>query len=175
MLPSTYEDQNCTIARALEIVGERWTLLVIRDALLGIRRFEDFQARLGISRAVLSDRLSELVEHGILDRVPYQERPVRHEYVITERGEALWPAIAALWQWGSALTPEGSPRRFRHADCSGSIEAEVRCTDCGQILEPEDVLTSQAKGSPVSRADHMAAAVLDGLSRERPLLSPLRG
>jgi DNA-binding HxlR family transcriptional regulator len=175
MLPSTYQDQNCTIARALEIVGERWTLLVIRDALLGIRRFEDFQARLGISRAVLSDRLSELVEHGILDRVPYQERPVRHEYVITGRGEALWPAIAALWQWGSALTPEGSPRRFRHADCSGSIEAEVRCTDCGQILEPEDVLTSQAQGSPVSRADHMAAPVLEGLSRERPLLSPLRG
>jgi DNA-binding HxlR family transcriptional regulator len=175
MLPSTYEDQNCTIARALEIVGERWTLLVIRDALLGIRRFEDFQSRLGVSRAVLSDRLSQLVQDGILQRVRYQDRPARHEYVLTDRGEALWPAITALWQWGAALTPEGTPRRFRHRGCSSSIDAEVRCTDCGQVLTPEDVLTSQADGVPVTRAEHVAEPVLSELSRERPLLAPMRG
>jgi DNA-binding HxlR family transcriptional regulator len=175
MLPSNYQDQNCTIARALEIVGERWTILVVRDALLGIRRFEDFQSRLGISRAVLSDRLSQLVEHGILQRVPYQERPVRHEYVLTERGLALWPVVAALAEWGRELFPEGAPRRFRHRTCSSAVHTEVHCPDCGQDLSPQEVLSSQAKGAPVSRAEHMAQPVLDELARERPLLEPVRG
>jgi DNA-binding HxlR family transcriptional regulator len=175
MLPSTYQDQNCTIARALEVVGERWTLLVIRDAMLGIRRFEDFQSRLGVSRAVLSERLSQLVGAGILERVRYQERPERHEYVLTEHGQALWPALAALWQWGASLEQDGTPRRFRHKSCSGSIDAEVRCTDCGQVLSPDDVLTSPADGAPLTRAEHMAEPVRSELSRERPLLEPMRG
>jgi DNA-binding HxlR family transcriptional regulator len=175
MLPSTYTDQNCLIARSLEVVGERWTILVVRDALLGIRRFEDFQARLGVSRAVLSDRLSQLVEHGVLERVRYQERPERYEYTLTERGLALWPVVAALAEWGRDLFPEGAPRHFRHRTCTSDVHTEVHCPDCGQDLLPADILTSPAHGVPVSRAEHMAQPVRDELSRERPLLQPVRG
>jgi DNA-binding HxlR family transcriptional regulator len=174
MLPSTYNDQNCSIAASLEVVGERWTILVVRDALLGIRRFEDFQARLGVSRAVLSDRLSRLVEHGVLERVRYQERPERYEYTLTERGLALWPVVAALAEWGRDLFPEGAPRRFRHRTCTSAVHTEVHCPDCGQDLSPLDVLTSPAPGATVSRGEHMAQPVRDALSRERPLLEPVR-
>jgi DNA-binding HxlR family transcriptional regulator len=174
MLPSTYNDQNCAVARSLEVVGERWTILVVRDALLGIRRFEDFQARLGVSRAVLSDRLSRLVEHGILERVRYQERPERYEYTLTERGLALWPVVAALAEWGGDLFPEGAPRRFRHRTCTSAVHTEAHCPDCGQDLSPQDVVSSPTPGALVSRAEHIAQPVLDELSRERPLLQPVR-
>jgi DNA-binding HxlR family transcriptional regulator len=175
VLPNTYEEQNCAIARSLEVVGERWTMLVVRDATLGIRRFEDFQARLGISRTVLAARLSQLVEHGVLDRVRYQRRPDRFEYVLTDRGLALWPAIAALAQWGLPLTPGGPPREFRHRSCTASVQAEVRCPDCGESLGPEEVLSAPAPGAAISRAEHMAGPVLSALERERALLEPVRG
>src|SRR3954463_2348161 len=100
MLPRTYDDQNCSVARALEVLGDRWTLLVIRDAFLGVRRFDDFQRRLGIARNVLADRLARLTDEGMLERVAYQERPVRHEYRLTEKGIDLWPVVVSLLQWG---------------------------------------------------------------------------
>src|SRR6266540_4677400 len=85
MLNRTYDGQDCSIARALEIVGERWTLLIVRDALLGLRRFDEFQRNLGVARKVLADRLRWLVDEGILERVPYQERPKRYEYHLTAK------------------------------------------------------------------------------------------
>jgi DNA-binding HxlR family transcriptional regulator len=91
MLPRTYENQVCSVARALEVLGDRWTLLVLRDAFSRVRRFEDFQRSLGVARNVLTDRLGRLVDEGILKRVPYQERPVRFEYRLTEKGRELWP------------------------------------------------------------------------------------
>src|SRR3954463_13252687 len=111
MLGRTYESQICSVARTLELVGERWTLLIIRDAFLGVRRFGDFAARLGIARNVLQDRLGgpvgggvleegRLVEAGVLEKVPYQERPLRHEYRLTDMGRDLWPSIVALLQFG---------------------------------------------------------------------------
>jgi DNA-binding HxlR family transcriptional regulator len=174
VLPNTYEGQNCAIAAALEVVGERWTMLVIRDALLGVRRFEDFQARLGISRAVLAGRLDQLVEHGVLERRLYQHRPGRSEYVLTERGLALWPVVAGLAQWGREFTADVPPRVFRHHACASSIETEVRCPDCGETLAPADVVTSPGPGASVSRAEHIAPPVLNELERERPLLQPVR-
>src|SRR6266516_3725087 len=93
MLKRTYEGQNCSIARALEVVGERWTLLIIRDALLGLRRFDEFQRNLGIARKVLAERLRWLVDEGILERVPYQERPQRYEYHLTRKGRDLHVAL----------------------------------------------------------------------------------
>jgi len=101
MLPRTYEGQECAIARALEVVGERWTLLLLRDALLGVRRFEDFRASLGIAANVLTARLERLVEAGLLRREPYSERPLRFEYVPTDRAEELWPVLRALRAWGA--------------------------------------------------------------------------
>ncbi len=114
MLPRTYSEQTCSIARALEVVGERWTLLILRDAFLGVRRFDDFQARLEISRTVLTRRLGDLVDVGLLRREPYQQRPLRYDYLLTERALELWPALVGLGQWGARhVTPDGVPARVR--------------------------------------------------------------
>src|SRR5258708_33601927 len=96
VLKRDYEGQNCSIARALEVVGERWTLLIVRDAFLGLRRFDEFQERLGIARNVLADRLNRLVAEGILERVPYSERPERFEDQLTRKGRDLVPALVSL-------------------------------------------------------------------------------
>src|SRR5687767_5069851 len=100
MRRTSFADMNCSIAQALEVVGEWWTLLILRDVFLGVRRFDDFQKRLGIARNVLADRLDTLVERGILERRPYQDRPPRDEYVLTEKGRDLLPVIHALREWG---------------------------------------------------------------------------
>jgi DNA-binding HxlR family transcriptional regulator len=109
MLRNDYEGQDCSIARALEVVGERWTLLIIRDAFLGVRRFDQFQESLGIARNVLTDRLNRLVEEGILRRVRYSERPQRHEYRLTHKGADLAIALAGLRQWGDKYLSEKPP------------------------------------------------------------------
>jgi DNA-binding HxlR family transcriptional regulator len=113
MLKRDYEGQNCSIARALEIVGERWTLLIVRDAFLGRRRFDEFQASLGISRNVLTERLTRLVEEGILERVLYQEHPARHQYRLTRKGRDLHLALTGLRQWGDAYLSEKPPTLLR--------------------------------------------------------------
>ena len=113
MLNRDYEGQNCSIARALEVVGERWTLLIVRDAFLGLRRFDQFQASLGIARNVLTDRLNRLVEEGILERVRYSERPERHEYRLTAKGRDLAVTLAGLRQWGDKHLSDKPPRITR--------------------------------------------------------------
>lgn len=113
MLGRDYEGQDCSIARTLELVGERWTLLIIRDAFLGVRRFDQFQESLGIARNVLTDRLARLVEEGILDRVRYSQRPERYEYRLTNKGRDLGIALAGLRQWGDKYVSEQPPRITR--------------------------------------------------------------
>ena len=113
MLNRDYSGQDCSIARALEIVGERWTLLIVRDALLGLRRFDEFQENLGIARNVLTDRLNRLVDEGILERVRYSERPERFEYHLTQKGYDLDVAIAGLRQWGDKYVSPTPPRVLR--------------------------------------------------------------
>src|SRR5580704_8650496 len=110
MLGNDYKDQNCSIARALELVGERWTILVLRDVFLGVRRFEAIQRNLGVARNVLAARLDRLVDEGILEKALYQERPPRHEYRLTDKGLDLWPVIVELLQWGDRhLAPAAGP------------------------------------------------------------------
>ena len=111
VLRHDYPGQTCSIAKALEVVGERWTLLIVRDVMLGNRRFDELQRSLGVARNVLSARLQRLVEEDILERRPYQESPERHEYFLTEKGLDLWPALIALLGWGDRHTeyPEGPP------------------------------------------------------------------
>ena len=136
MLPSAYVDENCSIARTLELVGERWTLLIIRQALLGTRRFDEFQSELGIARNVLSTRLERLVEAGILRRSLYEERPKRYEYRLTKKGTDLWPVLMAMLQWGDRYeAPEGPPVVIEHRDCGGELDDRRRCRRCGQELE----------------------------------------
>src|SRR5262249_49435104 len=113
MLNRDYEGQNCSIARALEIVGERWTLLIVRDAFLGRSRFDEFQQSLGISRNILSERLNRLVDEGILERVLYQKRPARYAYKLTRKGRDLHLALTGLRQWGDAYLSEKPPKLLR--------------------------------------------------------------
>ncbi|HSD80191.1 MAG TPA: helix-turn-helix domain-containing protein [Solirubrobacteraceae bacterium] len=140
MLPRTYDDQNCSIARALEVLGDRWTLLVIRDAFLGLRRFDDFQRDLGVARNVLADRLGRLVDEGILHRHRYQERPERFEYRLTAKGRELWPVTMALLRWGDRYyAGDGPPRLIRHRGCGGAVTERLRCDRCGADLDLGDV------------------------------------
>jgi DNA-binding HxlR family transcriptional regulator len=141
MLPRTYEGQNCSIAKALELLGERWTLLVIREAFLGTRRFEGFAERLDIARNVLTARLTLLVEQGVLERVRYQERPERFEYRLTEKGLDLWPTIVSLLQFGDRYyAPDGPPVVLRHRDCGGEVSDRRVCTECGAELTARDAI-----------------------------------
>ena len=147
MLGRTYDGQVCSVARSLEIVGERWTLLVLRDAFLGVRRFDEFQRSLGIARNVLTARLGRLVEEGVLERVAYQERPQRFEYRLTEKGLGLWPVIVSLLHWGDRYYGEeaGPPRIIEHRGCGGRITERLTCDRCGAELGPRDV---QARPGP---------------------------
>ena len=141
MLHNTYEGQTCSVARALELVGERWTILILRDAFLGVRRFDDFQRSLGIARNVLNTRLQRLVEAGLLERRRYQERPERFEYRLTEKGLDLWPAVVALMQWGDRYltSGDGPPMVLVHRDCGGAVDDRRTCETCGARLGPRDV------------------------------------
>lgn len=143
MLGRTYEDQVCSIARALGLVGERWTLLIVRDALLGLRRFDEFQESLGIARNVLTDRLARLVEHGVFERVRYQDRPARYEYRLTPMGQELFMPLLALMHWGDRhlAGEEGPPRLAEHAGCGGLVAEQLACTGCGQTVSPGQVRT----------------------------------
>jgi DNA-binding HxlR family transcriptional regulator len=140
MLGNTYDGQICSIARSLELIGERWTLLIIRDAFLGVRRFDDFQRSLGVARNVLQGRLERLVEGGILERVRYQERPERFEYRLTEMGIDLWPVVVSLLHWGDKhVAPDGPAMLLEHRDCGGSVNDRRICDACGALLGPRDV------------------------------------
>jgi DNA-binding HxlR family transcriptional regulator len=140
MLPNTYEHQVCSIARSLEVIGERWTLLIVRDALKGARRFEDFRTRLGIAHNVLSDRLVRLTEAGVLERRLYQSRPDRYEYVLTQQGFDLWPVVMSLIMWGDQyFAPDGPPVLTLHRGCGGRLTPQFTCAECGANLGPGDV------------------------------------
>ena len=156
MLRRTYDTQNCSIAAALEVVGERWSLLVVRDAFLGVRRFDDFQRSLGIARNVLQSRLERLVEAGILERGLYNERPPRYEYRLTEKGVDLWPVLVALLKWGDRHAyPDGPPVVLEHRGCGGEPDDRRNCTRCGAALEARDV---SARPGPGARAGRDAVA-----------------
>ena len=153
MLKREYERQNCSVARTLELVGERWTLLIIRDAFLGLRRFDDFQRNLGIARNVLTDRLGRLVEAGIMERRLYQERPERYEYTLTDKGRELRVALAALRQWGDRyLAPAGPPRLVEHSGCGGEAVATLVCSKCGKTLGLDEVSSRPGPGAVVAVA-----------------------
>jgi DNA-binding HxlR family transcriptional regulator len=152
MLPRTYETQNCSIARALEVLGDRWTILVMRDAFMRVRRFDDFQRNLGVARNVLTDRLGRLVEEGILQRVRYQDRPARFEYRLTDKGLELWPVMMTLLQWGDRYyaASDGPPVSVRHRDCGGEVTSHLTCAKCGAELGPRDAVAAPGPGARVA-------------------------
>lgn len=134
-------EQPCSLARVLAIVGDRWTLLVLRDCFLGVRRFDDFERSLGVTRHVLADRLKRLVEAEILAKIPYQERPLREEYRLTEKGMELYPAILSLVNWGDRHLAgvEGPPLEHVHKHCGQHMHGVLVCSECGEPLHARDV------------------------------------
>jgi DNA-binding HxlR family transcriptional regulator len=140
MLGKDYEAQDCALARALESIGERWTLLIVRDAFYGVRRFNDFQGHLDIPKAVLSDRLAGLVEDGILARSPDPDRPGRHVYELTDAGRDLWPVIHSLLVWGGRHRAPNS-RTFEHALCGTTLDERADCPTCKITPRPEDIVS----------------------------------
>lgn len=149
MLGNDYPGQVCSIARTLEVVGERWTMLILRDVFLGLRRFDDIRDDLGIARNVLAARLERLVAEEVLVKAPYQERPVRHEYRLTAKGRDLWPVLFELVAWGDrhAPAPQGPPVVLRHRDCGGRVGAGRVCERCAVQVTGHDVAAELGPGA----------------------------
>jgi DNA-binding HxlR family transcriptional regulator len=156
VLRRDYPDQNCSIAKSLEVIGERWTLLIVRDVMNGSRRFGELQRSLGVARNVLSARLQRMVDEEILERRAYQESPPRYEYFLTEKGLDLWPALIALLNWGDRYSagPDGPPKLIVHKECGGPVSDRGICESCGKLLHARDA--RQVPGPGVERA--LAAA-----------------
>jgi DNA-binding HxlR family transcriptional regulator len=169
-LPSDYATQSCPLARSLESVGERWTLLILRDLFFGVHRFGELVVHLDIPRAILAARLASLVEGGIVERRPY--RAGRDEFHLTASGRELWPVLHGLMEWGDRHRPAPGGRRrvFLHAACGTELAAGGDCPSCGVTPSAADVETHPGPGrDPVRRHDHVSRAL-----RERHrLLEPL--
>ena len=162
-LPREYASQNCPIARSLEIVGERWTLLILRDAFYGVRRFSDFRVHLDIPKAVLAQRLSLLTQEGVL-------RAEAGQYTLTRKGRAVWPALDALAQWGGEHYLKADYRRtFEHAGCGGQVTGGV-CSACDGRPDVADLITVAPRKSRVRREDPVSAV----LQRPHRMLEPVR-
>ena len=164
MLGKTYDTQTCSIARALEVVGERWSLLIIRDAhFAGLTRFTDFQRSLGIATNVLRDRLEAFVEAGMMTRRRYSDAPEQFEYLLTEMGRDLLPALVALTEWGDRwAAPDGRPIIYRHAGCGSEVHAGLVCEGHGILEDHCELDAEQGPGMSTERT-----AVMDGIFADR--------
>lgn len=144
----SFSDMHCSVAQCVEVVGEWWTILIVRDAFLGVSRFDQFHGRLGISRNVLNQRLAHLVDLGVLEKRPYSERPLRHDYRLTPKGKGLWPVLTAMRQWGDAYAaPDGPPLLLVHRTCGQVIDAVMTCSVCGAPIGAGDVMARPGPGS----------------------------
>jgi DNA-binding HxlR family transcriptional regulator len=149
MRRASFADMHCSIARSLEVIGEWWTLLILRDCFLGVSRFEDFVDRLGIARNVLTARLDTLVDAGVLRRRPYDEARGRHDYLLTEKGRGLWPVMTALRQWGDEwILGEGNePVLLEHRGHGHRTTAQMTCDACGEVLDARSVRAVPGPGA----------------------------
>jgi DNA-binding HxlR family transcriptional regulator len=138
---SALAQEPCSVARSVAVIGDRWTLMILRDCFLGIRRFEDFERRLGISRSIIADRLKRLAEEGVLRREAYQEGPVRHEYRLTDKGLGLHPVVMAIVHWGDThyAGEAGPPLLHRHRACGCDFTPVMTCSECGDPVGARDV------------------------------------
>ena len=170
-LPKDYADERCSLARALEVVGERWTLLIVRDAFFGVRRFGDFAVHLEIPRAVLTSRLTALVEAEVL--APEPGAHGHDEYALTGKGRDLWPVVRSLLAWGDQHYSAGGPRRvFRHAADDGIVTPDGVCADCGAVVGSADLVVVPGPGLTAIPAKEDPVSV--ALNNPHRLLEPLR-
>lgn len=142
-------DLNCSMARAMEIVGEWWTFLILRDAFFGITRFDDFQRRLGIARNILATRLETLTGAGVFERRPYDVARKRYDYVLTDKGRALWPVLMTLRQWGDEWVTgqDRAPIVVQHRACGEAAGVHLVCDHCGERMGPGDVRALPGPGA----------------------------
>jgi len=142
-------EEQCSLARAVSVIGDRWTLLILRDCFLRVRRFENFQERLGITRPILADRLKKLVDEFVLTKVAYQQRPTRYEYRLTPKGLDLYPVIMALVHWGDVHMAEKKERPLlhNHERCGKDFDPVVVCSECGEALNPRQVRVHPGPGA----------------------------
>jgi len=162
-LPREYPDENCPIARSLEIVGERWTLLIVRDAFYGARRFSDLHNHLGIPKAVLSDRLALLVTEGVLTKEA-------NVYQLTAKGRELWPLIWSMINWGTEHLLDKPTRTYRHAECGGPIGRDRVCQQCEQVPEVGDLVAHPPRRPLDPRSDD---PISRALRRPHRMLEPI--
>lgn len=152
---SAFSTENCSVARTLAVVGEKWTLLVLREAFYGVRRFADFQSSLGIARNLLAARLNTLVQEGVLERVPYREpgARARQEYRLTDRGQELFPALVALLQWGDRHLADaaGPAVLVRHTDCGELVNVVLECTARHRPLHVRDTHPAPGPGARLTQ------------------------
>lgn len=142
-------NEPCSVARTVAVIGDRWTLMILREVFLGIRRFEDFQARLGISRTITAERLKALVDEAVLKKVAYQDRPLRHEYRLTDKGLDLYPVIMAIVNFGDRhyAGEAGPPLLHRHKACGCDFAPVMTCSECHAPLGARDVETRAGPGA----------------------------
>ncbi|MGH3188371.1 MAG: winged helix-turn-helix transcriptional regulator [Streptosporangiaceae bacterium] len=144
----SFAGMHCSVAQCLDVVGEWWSLLIVRDAFLGVTRFDDFRERLGISRNILNRRLGRLVETGVLSQDAYTLHPPRYDYRLTAKGRDLWPVLTAMRQWGDRYAaPQGPPLQVRHETCGQIADAVMVCSACGEPLEARHVQAEPGPGA----------------------------
>lgn len=138
----------CSLARTLSVVGDRWTLLILRNAFMRTRRFDDFHSQLGVTKHVLSDRLKKLVKEGVFEKHPYQESPVRYEYRLTEKGLELYPIIMSMVAWGDKWMDggKGAPMLYVHKRCNHQTEPRLVCSHCGDDIDPKEMMPMPGPG-----------------------------
>lgn len=164
MRQTSFADIHCSLARSLDIVGDWWSPLILRDVSLGVDTFDALVADLGVSRGLLTTRLGQLIDGGVLVRSPYSQRPERFRYELSESGRDLLPILVALTQWGDRwVAPDGPPIRFRH-DCGEMLESEVRCAGCGRALVYGEYQAVPGPGGRAARGTAVIAGILAGVA-----------
>lgn len=147
----SFEELSCSVAQALEVIGEWWTPLILRDLFLGVTRFDDFIERLNISRNVLTARLTHLVDHDVIARVAYQDNPVRYDYRLTDKGKDLWVVLSALQGWGDRwAAPSGPPVEMIHKECGHVTHVVPACSECGEVMERRSVRVQAGPGADLA-------------------------
>lgn len=165
-----FEDQNCSIAASLAVLGERWTLLVMREVLLGRRRFADIRRHVGVAPNILSDRLQTLVNQGLLERYRYSTQPEAYEYRPTQKGVDANPVLVALMRWGDTYAaPGGAPRVIVHVACGHDANPELHCSHCGEVIEAAQLKVRPGSGANAAQREEplLPAEPGDGLPARR--------
>jgi DNA-binding HxlR family transcriptional regulator len=144
----SFTEMHCSVAQCLEVIGEWWSMLIVRDVFLGVTRFDEFQQRLGISRNILNQRLSHLVDAGVLTKVAYSDHPLRYDYRLTDKGRDLWPVLTAMRQWGDRYAaPGGAPLEVIHTSCGEVSEVVMVCSACREPITARDVRARPGPGA----------------------------